>query len=245
MNPDVFVKIEKAQEIGEQIFGLCCEQLTIQDQLGLARIGSHVGNLANNLRSALNYTMRGFVASKVAPFLSKSESKKIERNQDFPWAKSSKRFEGLPVIPLAKKHCMDAYRFLESIQPYHPGNEWLEPLMVISNTDKHVEIVKSVKSAYGHISMQDNRRRLVEPVRFFGPSLLDTASETLIPLPCYYVPYRAFALKEGKWVYFMAKVRNNSLNVMGLVEYFPYIVEKTINDFETVIAVSDESANRS
>ena len=58
------VKLESADEIKQKMMLLCLKQCKSPDNRNLLRIGSLLGDFANNLRSALNYTMRHFVETR-------------------------------------------------------------------------------------------------------------------------------------------------------------------------------------
>ncbi|MDH4136604.1 MAG: hypothetical protein OEW09_07820, partial [Anaerolineae bacterium] len=58
----------------------------------------------NNLRSALNYTMRHFIEVRLKSVLSRSEYKKIRRDHDFPWSDSRAGFDKKAVVGYVRSH---------------------------------------------------------------------------------------------------------------------------------------------
>jgi hypothetical protein len=234
------VKLENANEIRQRIMSLCLKQCESPDDRILLKIGSYLGDFANNLRSALNYTMRRFVEARLKSVLSHSEYKAIRRHQDFPWSHSKANFDKKDVVRRTRNHCRPVYDFLEGVQPYHQGNEWLRCLMSISNRDKH-EIINEIKeptaTAVGFMN-PDGTPHLGPD--FFGPGsdriLVKSGPEPHVHVcPCYYYPYGGFAIKGGKWAFFLISIDQRRLGLTRFIERVPRNVKNLIDDFDGLI----------
>jgi hypothetical protein len=234
------VKLESADEIKQKIMLLCLKQCKSPDNRNLLRIGSLLGDFANNLRSALNYTIRHFVETRLKPVISPKEYKALKRKQDFPWADSRKAFDNKIVVSHTRNQCKAIYDFLEKAQPYHLGNVWLRHLMMISNRDKH-EIINEIRDpkalAVGFMNPDGTSHR--NP-GFFGPGLdrilVKSATEPHVQLcPCYYRPYGAFAMKGGKWAFFFVSIDQLNLGVTRFIEIVPQNVKTLLDDFNTLL----------
>lgn len=206
----------------------------------MLNIGARLGDFANNVRSALNYTMRRFVTTRLQPALPRSEHRRLQRGSDFPWSDSRTGFDEKAVVAHARNHCEAVYSFLEGVQPYHQGKEWLGHLMRISNRDKH-EIVEKI---------EDYRARALEFLeadgkphpspRFFGEGLdrilIQGHPEPRVCLcPCYYYPYGAFAAKGGRWVLFLIPVGAVHLGLTRFIETVPRHVRSIVDEFDRLM----------
>ena len=240
LRDSVQVKLECADEKGRQIMVLCLTQCRSPNDRNLLKIGSHLGDFANNLRSALNYTMRRFVDVRLRPLLAPGEFRSIRRRQDFPWSDSKGDFDNLGVVAQSRKHCAAVYNFLEGVQPYLPGNEWLRHLMIVSNTDKH-EIINDIRDhaavAAAFMNPDGTPHR---PPGFFGPGLdrilVGGDPEPQVYLcPSYYYPFGGFAVKGGKWVFYLVPLDGVRLGLTRFVEGVPRRVKEVIKHFEELI----------
>ena len=234
------VKLESADEMKQKILLLCLKQCESPGNRNLLRIGSHLGDLANNLRSALNYTMRHFVETRLKPVLSPKEYRVLERNQDFPWSDSRTPFDKKLVVSHARNHSKTIYGFLEKAQPYHRGNEWLKHLMRISNRDKH-EIINEIREPRATAVAFMNPDGTSHPSPdFFGPGfdriLVKSDPEPHVHLcPFYYRPYGVFAAKGGKWAFFFISIDQLNLGLARFIETVPQSVKTLIDDFNVLV----------
>lgn len=234
------VKLESATEIGKKMMSLCLMQCKSPNDLNLKKIGSYLGDFANNLRSALNYTIRYFVEARLKPVLSVSDYKELKRDQDFPWSDSRADFDRKPVARCTRSHCKTIYDFLEGVQPYHQENEWLRHLMRISNMDKHVtinEVIKPEATAVGFMNVDGTPH---PSPGFCGPGLdrilVKSVPEPHIHLcPCYYYPYGAFALKGGKWAFFFVSIDQHNLGLTRFIERIPQNVKTLIDELNALV----------
>ena len=231
------VKLQHADECKRKIISLCFTQCESSDGRNLVRIGAYLGDFANNLRSPLNYTMRRFSESRLKPVLSADEYSRLERRQDFPWTDRRSAFDNKQLIRHIRNHHLPAYRFLEDAQPYHRGNEWLKHLMLISNKDKHVvenEIL--AQNAVAVFGLHADGTPHPRP-SFLGDKLFVTAGKKphVHPLPCYYAPYGAFALKEGKWSFFHIVIAETRLGLVEFLERTPKEVDSLIRGLKALI----------
>jgi hypothetical protein len=121
------LKVERATEIADDLYNICLEHASTDDPDLLKTAGSLLGDYVNNLRSALNYTMRGILKREVLPGLSTSDRRNLARNTDFPWSTSEKQFVRKKPCKIIKAADEPLYKRIRRFQPYHPGNEWLAP----------------------------------------------------------------------------------------------------------------------
>jgi len=234
------VKLENADQIRQRIMQLCLKQCESSDDRNLLRIGAYLGDFANNLRSALNYTMRRFVEARLKPALSHREYKRIRRGQDFPWSDSRTRFDGMDIVSYTRNHFKPVYYFLERAQPYHPGNEWLRHLMRISNRDKH-EIINEIKEPRAIAVASSNPDGTSQPgPAFFGPGLdrilVKSKPKPHVHLcPCYYIPYAGFAIRGGKWAFFVILIDELQLSLTRFIERVPRRTKDLIDEFNALV----------
>jgi len=213
------LKAERSIEIADDLYKLCLEHASTDDSALLDRAGSLLGDFVNNLRSALNYTMRGILTREVIPKLSSSKKKELERNMDFPWATSEKKFAKHKLCniiePVDKPLCTRIRRY----QPYHPGNEWLGHLMKLSNTDKHV-VLNRVRSptASSFLAFLPDGTPLKEP--WFVEDRLVLFTEDGLrqaSLPYYYEPLKAVATPRETWNLYLVPVEDRFS--LGLIDF--------------------------
>jgi len=234
------VKLDNASEIGQRIMLLCLKQCESPNDRNLLKIGAHLGDFANNLRSALNYTMRHFVEVRLKPVLSHDEYKEVRKNQDFPWSDGRGDFDKKAVISHTKNHHKPVYDFLEGVQPYYQGNEWLRHLMRISNRDKH-EIINEIKEPHAAVVGFMNPDGTPHPSPgFFGPGLdrilVKSNDEPQVRiLPCYYYPYGGFAVKGGKWAFFFICIDQAQLGLTRFIERVPQNAKNLIDNFNALV----------
>lgn len=240
MQTPVRVKLENADEIGQRMMSLCFDQCESPDDRNLLKIGSYLGDFANNLRSALNYTMGQFAEASLRPVLSRSEYKDVRRRQDFPWSDSRVGFHKKAIVIHTRNHCKAVYDFLERAQPYHRGKEWLRHLMRISNRDKH-EIINEIRGpeaiAVGFLNRDGTPHAAPG---FFGPGLdrilVRSDPEPHVHLcPCYYSPYGGFAVRGGRWAFFLISIDQLRLGLTRFIERVPQKVTSLIDDFNALV----------
>lgn len=234
----VQVKLESAHEIRQKVMLLCLKQCESPDDRHRLKIGSYLGDFTNNLRSALNYTMRQFAEARLKPVLRPAQYKALRR--DFPWSDSRTAFDKKAVIEHTRSHCETVYDFLEGVQSYHEGNEWLRHLMRISNVDKHV-IINEIKH---------HKATAVSPMKpngtphpfggFFGPGLdrilVIRESQTFVhQCPHYYHPFGAFAAKGEKWVFFFISIDEVNLGLVRFMERVSQNVKALIDNFTVLL----------
>jgi hypothetical protein len=218
------LKAQRAIEISGELFDLCLAHASSEDPELLARVGSLLGDFANNLRSALNYTMRGVLAREVLPHLSESKRKKLNRKLDFPYAKTRAAFDGKPLPKVLKTTDQPLYKRLLRFQPFNPGSEWLGHLMILSNKDKHV-ILNEVRSptATAFFALMPDGTPLKEPW-FVGDKLVVFVGgePRYADLPYYFDPLRAFATPRHTWsLYLIPMYLRFSLDLIDFTRTSP------------------------
>jgi hypothetical protein len=233
----VSVKFDSADEVKEKIMSLCLKQCESQDRRNLLRIGSALGDFANNLRSSLNYTMQHYADSKIKPVMTVSEYKNLKRHLDFPWSNSKTEFDTKSIIIYIRNHDNAIYQLLEQIQPYHSDNEWLRYLMQISNRDKHEVINEIGAPGFEDMAFLNHDGTTHDKPGFFGDKLLVTSDKRaqVHLLPCYYYPYGAFASKEHRWILFFIMIDQTKLGLTRFIENVPQKVERLVNGFNTLL----------
>ncbi len=95
------MRVSRAAEISANLFQLCIEHAIAEDPSLLTQAGILLGEFANNLRSALNYTSRTYIEREV---LKKTTAKRQKwmRNLDFPYASSKEEFDKKPICKATK-----------------------------------------------------------------------------------------------------------------------------------------------
>lgn len=234
------VKIESAIDLQSEIMKLCLKYCESPNEIVLTKIGSYLGDFTNNLRSALNYTMRNFAENKLYPAIKldilSNDYKRVTRNSDFPYADNINDFDSKPIVKYTKNYFQNIYMFLEQTQPYHQGNEWLKNLMRISNIDKHIEIntIQSQNANFVYGRYGDGTP--IPRPAFTNDHLMVSVDRKIhvYSLPCYYFPFSGFALKGGTWLFFEIPLDENQLGLTRFIEYMPNNVKKLVHDFFTL-----------
>lgn len=233
MNSYMQVKFESARELKDKIMVLCLQQCNSPTEKNLLRIGSLLGDFANNLRATLNYTTVNYAQTRIQPLLPKKDYDKLKRFIDFPWAENKGQFDSKAIIPIIRNNDATVYQFLEKAQPYHEGNEWLKYLMQISNTDKHV-IINEVRAPQAADMVLINRDNTTHRApTFFGDKLLIMHGDHphFYSLPYYYYPYGAFAIMGERWILFLTLIGDVPLGLTRFLESAPDHVQKLVKDF--------------
>ena len=223
------IKLEHSQELHDKIFATCFEQVKLPEERNLRKIGAYVGDLANNMRSALNFAMRDFADSHLQDLINP------RTNVDFPsiTTNESDLRKNIRVMQPIADHFPQVYKFLELSQPYHKGNDWLSNIIHVSNIDKHITINQVVHSNIHQIgtSVKSPVRYHLIPGRIMKHII---ATNTLI---CYETPnyigrYMLFVSNEGKWVSFRVPLKENiKLDVMRFATLTPPQVKQLVTDF--------------
>lgn len=235
MLDDVTVKIGNAGEILRRLERSCIRHLESPDSQDVLEIGALFGDLANNLRSGLNYVMRFFAEERLQPRLDANTYKKLDH--DFPYRHSRTEFDKIRIIRETQKFFPSIYGFLESVQPYHSGYEWVGQLMAISNDDKHVRINVVNVPRFGDISALQNGRPVRKPM-IAGNHLFVVHDDHVTRrhrLPCYFDPYRAYATQNGWKTFFLPVGDNQNKVVIRFARSLRDSVVKLIGDFEKLL----------
>lgn len=227
------IKLEHTQELHDKIFATCFEQVRLQNERNLKKIGSYVGDIANNMRSALNFAMRDFADSCLQGLINP------KANVDFPSVVTTESDlrKNIRIMQPIADNFPHVYQFLELAQPYHKGNSWLENIIHVSNIDKHITVNQVV-----HSNIHQVGTRVKSPVRYYPtPNYLIRhviATNTLIfnEVPNFVDRYQLFVSSEGKWVSFRIPLKENiSLDVMRFSTLTPPKVKQLIDDFYNLI----------
>ncbi len=234
----VEVKIDSAKDIRRQIEAACLRHLEKPDERDSLKMGSLLGNFANDLRSALNYTMRFYVDHKLKSLITSDEFRDVKkkRGHDFPWAEHENDFETKPVIIHTKQHFPAIYRLLEQNQPFR-GVVWLKQFMRISNDDKHVKInVVAIPKIVGMAAGVG-----INPIRL--PKIIGNAlvvnngpmDVKVYSLPCYFAPLHAFATESGWRMFFLEVDEGQLKEVLPFADFLIRSVEQLVTDFEALL----------
>lgn len=236
------MKIESANERSQQIHDLCLQYCSDPNENTLAKIAGYLGDFATNLRSALNYTMVDFRDRRLKSVISKKMYRSIKSKHDFPCYVSKDDFDSCSeIIRLAKQHCLIVYDYLERLQPYHSGNEWLRDLLDISNTDKHEITVETKPEEMEQILSIGGDHTEIPKVLFFGDGfdkmlLLYKNEKSALPLPQYFSPYGGYAIKGGHWLYFLVPTSaNRFVPVARFTETIPQKVVTIIDGLTALL----------
>jgi len=111
--------------------------------------------------------------------------------------------------------------------------------MRISNTDKH-KIINEIAGSTASAVWFANPDGTPHPVPdFFGPGqdriLVKSLPKGHVHLcPCYYRPCGVFAVKGGKWVFFLIVIDKHRLGLTRFIERVPSSVRGLIEDFNAL-----------
>jgi hypothetical protein len=242
MNSQAAIKIDAAKGHRTHVEELCLQYIVSPNKQDTLSLGASFGDLANDLRSALNYTMRLFIDEHLKLLVTSKEYEKIQnsRKYDFPWAEDPDKFVNMPghkpTVGLIQQHCPNVYRFLEQQQTYS-GNERLKQLMMISNQDKHVGINVVDAPLFVSISGFAADGKPINIPKIMGNQLVltsDIAGWQTYPLPCYFAPLNMFATSKG-WTKFFVEVDDRSKDVLPFADDLISYVEQLVEDFEALI----------
>ena len=224
----VQIKLNQASELYPKIVSSCVRYLELPSSQILEEIGSYIGSMVNNLRSALNYAMQDFCEGHLRNILSPRDYKSL--NRDFPYGKSKAEFERKRIIEPIANHFKDIYNFIERIQPYHNKNAWLWYLMRISNIDKHITINEVATPMPTCVALRDSKFR----AKIFGDKVMVSHSDGSVSVhttPCFIEPYQMFASSGGKWILFLISIDNQNLGLMRFVTDVNHGVSRLISEF--------------
>jgi len=122
----------------------CLHEKTIPADLKI-----DIKNLVGNLRSILDYIAND-IRDKYCPPM------KAKERLYFPILSDEASFNNQCAkwYPSLQNSCPDLWAFLESIQPYHQGNEWLGHFNRINNEHKHENLVEQTRTETKRINVE-------------------------------------------------------------------------------------------
>jgi hypothetical protein len=224
-------RAQRAVDIAGELFQLCYQHASSEDPALLVEAGILVGEFANNLRSALNFTSRVILDREVLQKVTATRRKNIRRSLDFPWATSKKEFDNKPICRSMQTVAQRLYSTLLQFQPFNPGYEWLGHLMVLSNRDKHV-VTNAVlaPTATAFLAVLPDGTQLKEPP-FVGDKLVIFGDKGPVTasLPHYYAPMKAFATPRKTWsIYLVPLLPRFSLDLIDYTSTSPLKVTRIL-----------------
>jgi hypothetical protein len=116
----------------------------------------------------------------------------------------------------------------------------VEALMRISNRDKH-EIINEIKEPIAAtVGFMNPDGTPHHAPLFFGPGLdrilVKSDPEPHVHLcPCYYYPFGGFAIKGGKWGFYLISIDGHQPGLTRFIERVPQSVKNLIDDFNALI----------
>ncbi len=233
-------RTQRAADIAAELYKLCYEHASSEDPDLLLKAGILLGEFANNLRSALNYTSRVILEREVLQKMVAKRGKKLAKRLDFPWASSRKQFDSKHIRRAIKSASESLYNTFLQFQPFYRGNEWLEHLMILSNRDKHV-ITNAVQSgtASAFLAILPDGSQLKEP-SFVEDRLVIFTSHGPVAtsLPHYYAPMRAFATPRKTWsLYLVPLLPRFSLDLIDYTSTTPLKVARILAVLEAQFGI--------
>lgn len=223
------IKAQRASEISVEIFDICMEHSKSENPSLLDRAGTLLGDFANNLRSALNYTTRAIILCEVIPKLSSSKAKALKNNMDFPCFSSKEKFVDGKSSKIIQDVDLPLYKLFQRFQPFHPENLWLEDLRLISNTDKHI-VINKVHEANPDkfLTILPDGSQVSQPW-FVENKLVEFTEKGPLKfdLPVYFDPLKSFATTRGNWSMFYIPINDNSS--VHLIEFIRNSPRKVIH----------------
>ncbi|MCK6463154.1 MAG: hypothetical protein L6Q29_05065 [Candidatus Pacebacteria bacterium] len=206
--PDhIKIKLENAAGFHSRIKETCLVHIDSPKEENLKRISVYIGEMAQSLRSALNNSLWDFCENKIKGIVDSGEYNKIKWSHDFPIESDKESFEKSKSRALRHiaHNYEKVYQFLETIQPYHKGYDFLGKLKVFSNDTSHTIPVK----------VQDmNITQMVFP-GFSAPVI--RGNEVIIqwsknhpassyPIPSYVDEMTMYISTEKKWKMFLMTI---------------------------------------
>jgi len=167
-----------------------------------------IKNLAGNLRSVLDYITND-IRDKYCP-----PAKTGERFY-FPILPDVTSFNGRCAnwYPGLQKSCPDLWTYLESIQPYHQGCEWLGHFNRINNENKHENLVEQIRTETKRINVKFNSGQVSwDPAAVkFGPGVR-IGGVPVNPITQMPIPHPSQTVEVVTWVDF----RFDGINVSAI-----------------------------
>jgi hypothetical protein len=143
-----------------------------------------IKNLAGNLRSVLDYIANDIRDKYCSPVKPKEQFY-------FPILSDVASFNAQCAkwYPSLQNSCPDLWAYLESIQPYHQGCEWLSHFNRLNNENKHESLVEQTRTETKRIDVKFNGGRVnwnPDAVKF-GPGVriggVPVNPSTQMPVP--------------------------------------------------------------
>ncbi len=227
------IKLQNAGAYFPKIMELCLKEATNPKIRRSKRISIHLGEMAQALRSAMNYAMWDFAECNLKPRLSEDEYERIRWSHDFPIEKDKASFEKSRTRAL--KHISsdfpDVYQFLERAQPYQSGSSCLWHLKVICNYTAHTVPIEAQVTNANDVAFVDFKPRILGNQVVVAS--LDGSYRRVYPsIPCYVQEPKMFASKKKKWVLFLIDLEGEAKpNLVPFVETANQEVNQLISGF--------------
>lgn len=217
-------KIKHAKEIKPKAMECCYRYIATKDNSHLTDLGSYLGTFANNLRSALNYSISDYCQRR--GFQKNKKGNKLA--MDFPYGYSKKEFQNRDIAILMEQSDPNLFSLIERYQPYHPDQKWIGFLFSLSNIDKH-QITIDIEE--GDISAAQSLdgieiHHMGESIIIVDPKRPPIVAQT----PCYIRPF--FALPNKRYMTFTVDMgKGTGTFAIAYIEHTPERVEHFINEF--------------
>ena len=180
-----------------------------------------IKNLCGNLRSVLDY-----LACEIRESHCTSAKEKCFY---FPILPSRQLFEARVEgwFPRLRTNAPDLWDYLESLQPYHDGNEWLDQFNRVNNENKHGSLVEQTRTETPRVTVETQGGGNVswDPRAVkFGPGVyidgvpVDPSTQMPVPHPSHKVTRAIWVdfLFEGIGVSAIGLLRSSMDGVSGI-----------------------------
>jgi len=231
MNQEIKSQIDRARELLKELKESCNRDLTSRTVSDKTR--NQTQEILVKMGSVIDQTMRYFYSKKVAPKLTQTEKEKAKTKIYFPITSdknSMKSILGRGNMADLEQDYPDIFKFLESIQPYNQGFEWMKQLSIFAN-ERHIRLTPQKKIVEEKITVSKEGVGVAswtpKDVRFkSGASILgapvDPATQDIRPIP-------GVTSKREIWVSFT--LGDSGVNSLWLCETAINEGEKIISSF--------------
>jgi hypothetical protein len=225
------IKLQNAKDFIPKIMESCLKEATNPRFSESERISAFLGEMAQALRSALNYAMWDFSESNLKSRLSSDEYEKLRWSHDFPIEKDNESFQTSRsrILRHISSNFSNVYQFLEKAQSYHDTENHLWHLKTISNDTAHTIPIEAQLLQANDVAFIGLNARI------FGNQVIisnrDGVSKTY-SIPCFVYELNMFVSEKKKWVLFLIDIdHKRKPNLIPFIQTTNQIVSQLVSGF--------------
>ena len=235
--PDhIQIKLQNAENLIPGIMKLCLREATYPRGRQRSKIGVLLGDMAQALRSALNYAMWDFAESNIKLRVSEDEYEKVRYSHDFPIEEDKESFEESRsrIVRHIASDFAGIYQFLERAQPYHDQGKHLWYLKVISNYAAHTIPIKAQPVRANDVAFVRVKPRILGN-QVIVPSPGGSSHRIYPSIPCFVEELKMFVSKKKKWVVYLIELGEGAKpNLIPFVHTANRKVTQLVSEFYTL-----------